>query len=456
MTLMRLRQTCLEGLRQLQLQLGVAVKAEGPALASFLPGFMHRATSVVDAVLAASATLINSRPACTPWVVREPLLMLIHAWTRLYEGFLQIFWWGFQYNVLGNMGDHPKDPAVADVSYISSLLQQLDVLLERDAGASSRDLNEYASASVALEVARGHRADNVIGAHATTDRHLRPAASAGCSSDGHELLRRDTFDLWDLDYGLLRQLLREVLALQTSAGFPDPSAGLATIADLCGGGGHAAQFLDRTGVVAASAFGPSSTAPHLTADRVQHLDFLEELKEPLPADWALCLEAGARVPPAKADLLLLRLGEASTTGVVLSWPTSPACRPEGEAGEEEASLSYWTALGASVGLQLDEAASLRVRSQATRAENQRAALVFRKKSQPSQPRGTQHSTLGFAQGGHGAQAVAAVAGQRLSFVPAAPSTLQVSPSRIFEDARGALQRVLQEMRVPDLSRAPFH
>ncbi|CAK0883350.1 unnamed protein product [Prorocentrum cordatum] len=142
--------------------------------------------------------------------------MLLHGWSLLHQALLQVMWWGLQYGVLGNIADHPARPVEAELAYACSFMEQADSLLEVDVVTSQKALQEYFVESVGPEVvSRGIDTDEVVARHAAIDRDLRPAASAACSGDGYEVLRRDAFGLWPgVDHGLLGQLLREALAGQ--------------------------------------------------------------------------------------------------------------------------------------------------------------------------------------------------------------------------------------------------
>jgi len=439
---LEVRERSLLALRRLRARLAELADNQAIGVASSasasLPSFVHDASTLIEAAIAASATIVNARPDCTPWVVREPLLMLLHGWGMIHQGFLQILWWGFQYNILGNIADHPQTPAEADIAYIASLLEQTDVLLETDVLSANRDFHEYLATSVDPVVAsHGISADQIVAKDAATDRRLRPAAAAGCGTDGHELLRRDTFDRWHTDYGLLGQLLREILA-----GLPPPAlepgtAPVVSLADVCGGGGHHAAFLAKTGLVAATAYGSSPSAPKLTFGRVQHLDmdWLAEapagMEAPPPlADWVLCLEAGARAPPGRESVLLRNLAISARVGLVVTWDAPAGC---GGAPLPQHPPEAWPEL-VDAGLRLDVRGTGRLRARAELEEVCRGVLLFRR---------------GHASGGDGRLGGVDNEMRRKAVVGDLGATV-LPPQAVLDGARQTLQRVLAGMRPPAL------
>lgn len=104
----------------------------------------------------------------------------------------------------------------------------------------------------------------------------------GVSMSTIEVLRRDTFEEWNLPKPLLRALLRYV--------FPRDSH----VADFCAGGGAAASFLNETGLVQVYAFDPSTNIKLLSKNVV---DFLRVAMEPVDLwmtfDMSMCISSAA-------------------------------------------------------------------------------------------------------------------------------------------------------------------
>lgn len=97
-----------------------------------------------------------------------------------------------------------------------------------------------------------------------------------------EVLRKDTFDEWDLRKPVFRALLRYVL----------PRDG--HVVDFCAGGGFSARFLNDTGLVTAYAFDASPNIRLLTKGSVEHVALnVDELQLWRTFDVAVCLTAAA-------------------------------------------------------------------------------------------------------------------------------------------------------------------
>lgn len=128
----------------------------------------------------------------------------------------------------------------------------------------------------------------------------------GCYST-MEALRRDTFDEWQLDKGLLRGLLRDVLPLDS------------TIADFGAGSGHYAKWLNDTGLVQAFAYDGSPEIELVTNGAVSSADLAKQLELGRMFDWVLCLEVAEHIPPDLTQTFLRNLDAHAGEGVVISW-----------------------------------------------------------------------------------------------------------------------------------------
>lgn len=130
-------------------------------------------------------------------------------------------------------------------------------------------------------------------------------------SDGRfstmEALRRDTFDEWQRDKGLLQGLLRHVLQLD------------ATVGDFGAGSGHYATWLNDTGLVKAYAFDGSPDIELVTKGVVLSADLGKPLALWRKFDWILCLEVAEHIPPELTAVFLQNLDKHTGEGLVLSW-----------------------------------------------------------------------------------------------------------------------------------------
>jgi hypothetical protein len=122
-----------------------------------------------------------------------------------------------------------------------------------------------------------------------------------------EALRRDTFDEWPLDRGLLQALLRFVLPMDV------------TVADVGAGSGKYSEWLNDTGLVTAYAFDGSPDVELVTKGRVLSADLGRPLNLWRRFDWVLCLEVAEHVQPDLTPTFLGNLDAHAEHGVVLSW-----------------------------------------------------------------------------------------------------------------------------------------
>lgn len=122
-----------------------------------------------------------------------------------------------------------------------------------------------------------------------------------------ESLRRDTFEEYMMDKGLLRGLLRHI--------FPMDSI----VADFGAGSGHYARWLNDTGLVFALAFDGSPDIGLVTRGAVAIADMIKPLSLWRRFDWTMCLEVAEHIPPDAAPVFLRNLDAHTTDGLVISW-----------------------------------------------------------------------------------------------------------------------------------------
>lgn len=122
-----------------------------------------------------------------------------------------------------------------------------------------------------------------------------------------ESLRRDTFEEYQLDKGLLRGLVRHILPLDASVG------------DFGAGSGHYASWLNDTGLVTAFAFDGSPDIELVTKGTVLGADLGRPLALWRKFDWVVSLEVAEHIPPDLSGPYLRNLDAYATAGVVLSW-----------------------------------------------------------------------------------------------------------------------------------------
>eukprot|EP00929_Paragymnodinium_shiwhaense_P002809 TRINITY_DN103105_c0_g1_i1.p1 TRINITY_DN103105_c0_g1~~TRINITY_DN103105_c0_g1_i1.p1 ORF type:complete len:541 (-),score=122.32 TRINITY_DN103105_c0_g1_i1:43-1665(-) len=122
-----------------------------------------------------------------------------------------------------------------------------------------------------------------------------------------ESLRRDTFEEWQMDKGLLRGLIRFVFPLDASVG------------DFGAGSGHYSKWLNDTGLVSSFAFDGSPDVELVSKGVVKNADLGRPFTLDRTFDWALSLEVAEHIPADFAPTFLRNLDSHATQGVVLSW-----------------------------------------------------------------------------------------------------------------------------------------
>jgi hypothetical protein len=166
-----------------------------------------------------------------------------------------------------------------------------------------------------------------------------------------EALRRDTFEEYSLDKGLLRGIVRHVLQVD------------AAVADIGAGSGHYAKWLNDTGLVSAYAFDGTPDVELVTKGAVMSADLARPLELWRRFDWVICLEVAENIPAELTETFLQNLDRHAGEGLVLSWAQpglrslgSPNARSQGEV------LSL---IKQHTGLHLHEEFTARLRTSAT-------------------------------------------------------------------------------------------
>jgi len=353
-----------------------------------LPICIHDTITLMEATFSALAMIVNYRKECLPWVVREPILILLHGWGLLHKGLLQILWSGFHYDTFGNAADHAQHPSESDVAYVASLLEQVDVLLETDFVSGSQYLYAYISQSVnPRSAAQSAPVNQIIVRDSNLDFSMRPARLAGCSNHGYEAWRQDVFQIWHLDHGLLGQLLRELVAENK----PQEVVGMEpiiTLADVCSGGGHYGAELNRTGLVKAMAY---ASDPGMDLGRVYKLDITSRPRAQYLADWILCIGAGTIVKPGFENEFLESIAASARTAVVMTWSSSIGCMTA-PLPDHYGDNQMWRNQMATQ-LLVDNAGTNRLRAQATSQIAKKEALLFRRSPRYSTEQASSHETI---------------------------------------------------------------
>lgn len=166
-----------------------------------------------------------------------------------------------------------------------------------------------------------------------------------------EVLRRDTFEEWKRDIGLLQGLIRHVLPVDS------------VVADFGSGSGHYAKWFNDTGLVKAIAFDGSPDIEVVTKGSVLNVNLAKPLMLWRDFDWVICLEVAEHIPAELTEVFLKNLDSHVRDGLVLSWaqPDYPGmghANPQTEAQVLKLISQHTT-------LHLDQVLTNRIRSSAT-------------------------------------------------------------------------------------------
>lgn len=140
-----------------------------------------------------------------------------------------------------------------------------------------------------------------------------PRQPDGVALSTLEVLRRDTFEEWNLRKPLLRELLRHVL----------PRDG--HVADICAGSGKGAEFLNDTGLLSVYAFDASANIRQLSKGAVELLRIhMETVSLWRTFDMTLCLTAVSHFGHTEPEVLAQvwqNIDALSSMGAIISCGT---------------------------------------------------------------------------------------------------------------------------------------
>ncbi|CAE7840671.1 unnamed protein product [Symbiodinium microadriaticum] len=130
-----------------------------------------------------------------------------------------------------------------------------------------------------------------------------------------EYLRRQSFNEWPVDKGLLRGLLRHILKPRYG------TAPRVSVGDFGAGGGQYSLWLNDTGLVEALALDATEAVSDITGGSVSQVDLTKaSLDLARRFDWILCLDVVSLLPEGKVVPLLQNIGRhLGHGGLVLSW-----------------------------------------------------------------------------------------------------------------------------------------
>eukprot|EP00933_Yihiella_yeosuensis_P078353 TRINITY_DN8972_c0_g1_i1.p1 TRINITY_DN8972_c0_g1~~TRINITY_DN8972_c0_g1_i1.p1 ORF type:complete len:558 (-),score=98.45 TRINITY_DN8972_c0_g1_i1:232-1905(-) len=239
-----------------------------------------RAASLLSAHAHVITAVASQRAECYSEHVRLLLTVSLRRMKALATGQVQLLWLASQ------SGVQKKEDAVMAASLVSWLGEAAG-LLASDLKTMKTVLSTWQPPTTEEARFYSHEAD---GRFSTM-----------------EALRRDTFEEYQLDKGLLQGLLRHVFPVDAS------------IADFGAGSGHYSKWLNDTGLVTAYAFDGSPDISLVTRGLVAGADLGKTLTLWRRFDWMLCLEVAEHIPADLTPTFLKNLDAHGNNGLVISW-----------------------------------------------------------------------------------------------------------------------------------------
>lgn len=279
-----------------------------------------RASSLLSAQVHIVAAIETQKPECFSEHFRLLLIVGLRRLKAMVTGQLQMLW------LVGQESHHDVD---------SKLAAMLEEWLLEATSVLDMDLKTMRSVLETWKVPEPHEV-----------RFYSHEADGRYST--MESLRRETFEEWQLDKGLLQFLLRHVLPIDAS------------VADFGAGSGHYSRWLNDTGLVSAFAFDGSPDISLVTRGAVAQVDLGKPLSLWRKFDWGLCLEVGEHIPAELTPTFLSNLDAHVTEGLVISW-AQPGLQALGSTNPQTES-QVLSLLQAHTSLYLDQELTMKLRA----------------------------------------------------------------------------------------------
>eukprot|EP00931_Biecheleriopsis_adriatica_P063710 TRINITY_DN38638_c0_g1_i1.p1 TRINITY_DN38638_c0_g1~~TRINITY_DN38638_c0_g1_i1.p1 ORF type:complete len:490 (-),score=117.31 TRINITY_DN38638_c0_g1_i1:119-1561(-) len=269
------------------------------------------------------AFAVNDKRRCISASFRTVLMNAITTWKRLHGDYSALLWNAVAFGILGDVTswreldedgkavDEPGGPP-PNVSWSENLIFGNMWL-----SSAAKWLEHHAK-----EVA-AHAYQELMYVQESQKKGLAYAFNSGeehrVSKDGtfssFEFLRRQMFNAWSLDKGLLRNFLRYCLR----PGYGQTPA--VVVGDFGSGGGRYSQWLNDTGLVEAFAFDSAQAVADITGGSVLEVDLAsQDIELGRSFDWVLCLDVLSSLPEPKARAMLQNIKRHLLKGgLVLSW-----------------------------------------------------------------------------------------------------------------------------------------
>lgn len=236
-----------------------------------------RASSLVSAHVHIITAVASQRAECFSEHVRLLLTVSLRRMKGLSTDQVKQLWFASQ-DGFANEAEHS--------SRLKAWLSEAVGLLDADLRTLKTVLQTWTPPSLAESRFYSHEAD---GRYSTM-----------------EALRRDTFEEYQLDKGLLQGMLR-MLPLDSM------------VADFGAGSGQYAKWLNDTGLVTALAFDGSPDIHLVTKGAVALADLGQPLNLGRRFDWSFCLEVAEHLPATLTQTFLENLDKHTEHGLIITW-----------------------------------------------------------------------------------------------------------------------------------------
>eukprot|EP00413_Alexandrium_margalefii_P036241 CAMPEP_0204586986 /NCGR_PEP_ID=MMETSP0661-20131031/47803_1 /ASSEMBLY_ACC=CAM_ASM_000606 /TAXON_ID=109239 /ORGANISM="Alexandrium margalefi, Strain AMGDE01CS-322" /LENGTH=510 /DNA_ID=CAMNT_0051596673 /DNA_START=59 /DNA_END=1591 /DNA_ORIENTATION=- len=332
------RQKVWERLERLRVDAGD--EGRGPLPYRSVLKTLSRGSSFLSAHVHVLAAISSQRAECFSEHVRLLLIVNLRRMKSLATGHLQQLWLVTQ--------DGPEETATTLSKRLREWLTEASGLLDADLRTLRAVLRTWRPPSVDEARFYSHEAD---GRFSTL-----------------ESLRRDTFDEWQLDKGLLQGLVRHILPVDAAVG------------DFGAGSGHYASWLNDTGLVTAYAFDGSPDIELVTKSTVLSADLGRPLALWRKFDWVLCVEVAEHIPPDLTGVFLRNLDAHVADGLVITW-ARPGLQGLGSTNPQS-EAEVLNLLATHTGLHLDRDLTTKLRASSQVAHLAESILVMVRKPPP--------------------------------------------------------------------------
>jgi len=318
-----LQYTSLDEMYKCEAQFEERLKEDVGGDFSWAPTLLQKAWDSFHHTVFDASVIYRKHPECFPRALREQLMYLIHHSIAIHKGAMRLMWWGAQHNRFHPIQDHPADMKRSDASYIGSMMKTMGMAREISLQEGIMVLEEVRKLISGPEgeapLLRQVEQDNKM---FTVDRLVVDGVQYGEDGgfDGFDILRRDLFDEWYIDYGVIGTFLRMVATRGTVG---------SSLLDVGAGGGHYAKLMNQTSLVtvdAVDAAGTPGLLEIITHGKVKFMDISEPVNPSQKTyDYVMCLEVAEHIQKEKTATFVNNFDRLARKGLLLSWSSPELC-----------------------------------------------------------------------------------------------------------------------------------